>query len=306
MPNRPDLTSAISLIGYGSLMSGLGLATLGTLPVSAATPVRLRNCQRGFGKLSRYGNRYAMVLDTIRQDEPVSAEPLGESTGGVEALAITIALDALERVAVREGYRADVIRLLAEQAAAEGLGLAGFLSNLLAANGFDCGRYRRQLFELTGYTSAHYIPHPVALAGGGQSAVTFLAPGPEGSGSDAVVPVRVASGITERLSLRDAWQLKPNESQIEYDVMCLLAEMHGISLADVLEGAAEDPLLMDELRRRLEPERHHERERFIKLLALPDETYRQSFAASAERPRAAARSRVWQSWGDSRPPEECS
>jgi len=280
MPSDADTTSAIHLIGYGSLMSGLGLATLSTLPVSAASPVRLHNCRRGFGKLSRFGNRYAMVLDPIRLDEPLSAAPLNQSTGGVEALAVTIALDALERVAVREGYRADVIRSLAEQAAATGLGLASFLSTLLVTSGFDCGGYRRQLYELTGFASAHYIPHPVWLTGG-EFAITFLAPGPEGSGSDAVVPVRVATGVTKRLSLLEAWQRKPNQSQVEYGVMCLLAAVHGISLSDVLEGLARDSPLMDLLNARLETERPQERQRFMKLLGLRDEAYSQSFPARA-------------------------
>jgi len=264
-------------------MSGLGLSGLRSLPVIDAARVRLVNCRRGFGKLSQYGDRYAMVLEPLRLGEPLRVEaPADSPDGNPEALALTISLDDFARVAVREGYRAQAIESLAQRALASRTTLPRYLWGLLEEAHFDQARYRRALFERLGYTSPHYVPHPVAA--GGDPAVTFLAPGAEGSGSDAVVPVRVRTEMTRILSLSEAWQLKPNASQLEYFAMCLLAEVHNLSLADLTGQVAE---LGDRLHERLAAERVHERERFLAVLQLDEGRYRARFPAGVRR---AARS----------------
>jgi len=279
---------AVQLIGYGSLMSGLGLATVERLEVLDAARVRLRNCRRGFGKLSRFGDRYAMALDPVRSGEPIVAQAANEGADGIDALALTLPLDAFRRIAAREGYRPEAIDLLVEQAGEDGMSLPSFLWRVLEAASFDHARYRGRLFELTGFTSAHYIPHPVAV-GGGSPAITFLAPGREGSGCDAVVPIRVATGMTTLLSLQEAWDLKPNASQIEYFVMCLLAAVHGISLGDLLDDVEEDASLAPLLGDRLDAERPREGERFMTLLGLDPERYRARFYTGEPPRRGEAR-----------------
>lgn len=274
MPRLP-----ITIIAYGSLMSGLGLGREQSLPVSDAWRVRLRNARRGFGKLSQYGDRYAMILEPLRADAPIRAERIERSSRNStapEAIAFTLDAEAFARVARREGYRADA---LLQHAAASEQDVAQYLWDLSARSGNDLECYRRALFEAIGYTSPHYIPHPVMM--GMEPAIMFLAPGVEGSGSDAVIPIRVSAGMTQCLSLTDAWQRKPNDSQLEYFAMCLLAEEHGVSLADVDDRHDGGPALIERLRARLEAERRDERTRFRAALHLSEAAYAKGFTQIA-------------------------
>lgn len=257
-------------------MSGLGLEREGSLPVIDARRVRLHNARRGFGKLSQYGDRYAMVLEPLQPGEPIRAELIGSAARDrvlPEAIALTVTAPQFARLAQREGYRADALL----QHVGDG-NVAAALWDLSARHRHDLASYRRALRDAISYASGHYIPHPLLL--GDAPALTFLAPGVEGSGDVAVVPIRVASGMTGSLSLAEAWQRKPNESQLEYFVMCLLAEEHGVSLADVDDRDA-DPDLRERLHQQLERERPGERGRFRRALQLSDAAYASAFSEEA-------------------------
>jgi hypothetical protein len=263
-----------TLLAYGSLCSGLGLQGLGRLAADRVERVRLVNCRRGFGKLSQYGDRYAMVIEPLRSDHPIQVEPIGSSpsAGSVEALALTVSEETLGRISRREGYDPAALQRLRQIAKARGLTVSELLWQFLAFVGFEPTEYRRFLFDQTGYTSPHYIPHPVAR-GGEKPALIFLPPGPEGSGHDSVVPVRVATGMTDVLSARTAWQQKSNPSQIEYFSMCLLAELHGLSFADVLSALEPESELAELLKARLHSEVTQEPPRFCAVLQLSTRRY---------------------------------
>jgi hypothetical protein len=268
-----------TLIAYGSLMSGLGLATLAPLPVLDACRVRLTDCRRGFGKLSLYGDRFAMVLAPSEARTPIqcTAATAG-APAGIDGLSLTLRVSELARVAQREGYRADALLALAREGERRGYGLGAFLWTLYQEAEFDVAAYRRALADVVDYTSPHYVPHPVASSGG-EAAIVFLAPGPEGSGRPDVVPIRVQSAETRLLSFRRAWSLKPNASQLEYGVMCALAEVHGISLADVLGDLADYPPLASLVRERLARELPVEPERFRAALGLSQARFAACFPA---------------------------
>lgn len=269
---------APTLIAYGSLMSGLGLAPLAPLPVSDVHRVRLTGCRRGFGKLSQYGDRFAMVLEPRTTTSPIRATRLATEapSGGpddVDALAFTMRVPELARIAQREGYRADTFLTLARHAERAGHGLGAHLMALLDAAGGDVGRYRRALADSVDYTSAHYVPHPVACDDA-EPAITFLPPGAEGSGRDDVVPIRVQTAETRLLTFRQVWRLKPNPSQLDYAAVCALAEVHGVALADVFgDDLAAYPPLAALVRARLAPEVGDEPGRFRSVLGLTPERY---------------------------------
>ncbi len=268
-----------TLVAYGSLMSGLGLASLAPLPVTDACRVTLTGCRRGFGKLSQYGDRFAMVLEPTEARRPIQCTALtAGAPAGLHALALTMRVPELARVAQREGYRADALLALARLGEARGLGLGAYLWTLYEDADFDVVAYRRALAAVVDYTSPHYLPHPVASAGG-EAAIVFLAPGPEGSGRDDVVPIRVQTAETRLLTFRQAWRLKPNPSQLEYGVMCALAEVHGLSLADVLGDLADYPPLANLVRARLAPELPVEPERFRMALGLAPGRFAECFPA---------------------------
>lgn len=279
MPHTP------TLIAYGSLMSGLGLASLAPLPVVDTWRVRLTGYRRGFGKLSQYGDRFAMVLEPTTDRAPIRCEPITNITptgDGVDALALTMRVPELARVAQREGYRADALLTLGRAAEAEGCSLGAYLWAILERVAFDVVAYRRALADAVDYTSAHYIPHPVATDAG-EPAIVFLPPGPEGSGRDEIVPIRVQSAETRVLTLRQVWRLKPNASQLDYAAMCVLAEAHNLSLADVLAEVREYPPLAKRLATRLQPELAAEPARFREALGLTPDRYRARFPSTPRR-----------------------
>ncbi len=276
-----------TLIAYGSLMSGLGLAGLAPLPVLDAWRVRLAGVRRGFGKLSQWGDRFAMVLEPTAARTPLRCAPIGDVSpaaddGGVDALAYVVRVPDLARVAQREGYRAEVLLGLARAAEHRGCGLGTHLWSIAERAGFDIGAYHRALAESAQYTSPHYLPHPVATDGD-EPAIVFLPPGPEGSGRNDVVPIRVQTAETRLLTFRQIWRLKPNPTQLEYAVTCLLAEVHNASMADVFGDVRDYPPLAALLDQRLAPELAVEPARFRDALGLDAERYAARFPAHPRR-----------------------
>ena len=286
MPSRAAATPTV--IAYGSLMSGLGLAPSAPLPVTDAYRVRLHGCRRGFGKLSQYGDRFAMVLEPITAETPIRAAVITAATPlddrGIDALAFTLRVPELARIAQREGYRAEALLALAHAAERAGRGLGAYLWSLLEAASFDVVRYREQLAAAVDYASPHYLPHPVA-SDLGEPAIVFLPPGAEGSGRADVVPIRVQSAETRLLTFRQTWSIKPNPSQLDYVAMCALAEAHNVSLADVLGDLRAYPPLAGLLDRRLAGELADEPARLRATLGLTRERYAAAFPPTP--PRAA-------------------
>src|SRR5512139_318192 len=133
MPHVPAPSTHVWIIGYGSLMSGLGLHPLGRLPVRAVARVALHNARRGFGKFSQHGDRFALVLEAVDPSQPMVAErlaPLAAPGRGVEGLALRVPWNALLRVSEREGYAPWALQRLRTVAQRDGYDLASFLWRL--------------------------------------------------------------------------------------------------------------------------------------------------------------------------------
>lgn len=272
-------SSDVAVIGYGSLMSGLGLQPFGQLGIRAATRVALPNARRGFGKFSQHGNRFAMVLEPTRTDAPLTAQTLAAdapASGAPEGIALWVRPNDLARLSDREGYSSGAMQRLRQEATACRQDVAGFLWSRLEAAGFATAAFREQLFKLIGYTSPHYIPHPVRLDEK-QFALTFLAPGREGSGTTTVVPVRVRTGTVELMSASEAWRQKPNPTQLAYFATCLLGGVHGVCVRDLLEPLADDAGLSGRVRDTLRSEQPQELSRFLHMTGLDHNAYWQHF-----------------------------
>ncbi len=273
----------VTVLGHGSLMSGRGLAFSGTLQVTDAYVVALKRCRRGFAKLSRYGDRFATDIET--QQFPLEGwrvSPSASPNGEVETLALTVALDDFSRLVKREGYSPEAMQWLAEFARREKQRLADFLWEIQARVEYDPVMYRRELFVRTGFTSPHYIPHPVRLAEGGY-ALIFLAPGFEGTGSEDVVSVRQQTGVRAVMNTSETWKRKPNEDQLSYFLSCLLGGVHGVNVRDLLVPMSEDPELAMLLQNRLRQEIPEETSRFFAATSLSAETYGKEFGVREER-----------------------
>jgi hypothetical protein len=263
-------------------MSGLGLRRLGRLAARRVRRVALLNARRGFGKAAQHGDRLAMVLEPLAPARPIVARPLRPEQRGdpAQAILIDLAAEDLRRIAQREGYAATAFDDLTRLAAAAGDSLPAYLRALLAASGGDIGRYRRELRVRLDYTSPHYIPHPVDVAGE-LPALTFLAPGDEGSGAADVVAVRVASGHTELLDIAATWRLKPNPAQLEYFATCVLAALHGVRVDDVAAPLVTAAPLRAALRAVVDAHASAEIDHFRAALGLSAAAYR-AFAAPAD------------------------
>ena len=272
----PDLHSSdIVVIGYGSLLSGLGLQPYGRLRVRGATRVALVNARRGFGKFSQHGDRFAMALEPLRTNEPLRARTLAaEAPAGdaPEGIAFSVRPNDLARLSDREGYSSGALQRLRQEATARRQDVAAFLWSQLEAAGFDTGSYRERLYKLIGYTSPHYIPHPVRL-NDTQVALTFVAPGREGSGSSTVVPVRVRTGTLELMTAPEAWRRKPNPTQLAYLLACLLGGVHGVAIHDLLLPLADDARLSERVHGALRTEQQHELRRFLDMTGLDHGSY---------------------------------
>jgi hypothetical protein len=267
----------VTVIGHGSLMSGQGLSFSGTLRVKAAGIVALPGCVRGFAKLSRYGDRFATDVESHRW--PLTARlvaPTSAPDGEVEALALTVSLEDFCRLVKREGYNPAAMQHVATVAGERGQSLADFLWHVHEEAAHDRVAYRRRLWELTGFTSSHYIPHPLQLAGGSR-ALIFVAPGFEGTGADEVISVRRETGIREVMNTYETWRRKPNEDQLAYFLSCMFGGVHGVNVRDLLQSAEEEPLLVERLREQLGKGLAEEQARFLLTTGLSREYYQRTF-----------------------------
>ena len=145
------------VIGYGSLMSGLGLEPFGRLRVRGAARVALLNARRGFAKFSQHGDRFAMVLEPDYAHEPIEARsvaadaPVGEAP---EALVLLVQPSDLARICDREGYSSGALQRLRTEAASNRQELGEFLWAMLAAEQFSVAAFRQRLYKFVGYTPA--------------------------------------------------------------------------------------------------------------------------------------------------------
>ena len=266
-------------------MSGYGLGRQPWLPTARVQRVELANSRRGFGKASIHGDRYAMIAEPVDPSRPLTARRLTPEQVGAapQAIAVDVASEDLPALAKREGYSAKALQRLERQSLEAKRGIANYLAALMEGCRGDIVRYRRVLRDRLDYTSGHYIPHPIRLED--EWAVIFLAPGPEGSGCDTVEPVRVKTGVCELMTCAEAWARKPNESQLDYIAMCLLAAAHGVCVDDL------DADLPPELARRLRNYAAHfdaEAERLSAVLGLSPEAYQAFAGPTAGTPKAWA------------------
>ena len=267
----------ITIIGHGSLMSGRGLSFSGALQVHKARIIALPYCRRGFAKLSRYGDRFATDLELVQLPLVGKMSTIGTApTEEVEGLALTVSLVDACRLSQREGYNPAALQQLADMAQAADLNLAEFLWQLDAENEHQVVQYRRRLFALTGFTSPHYIPHPVWLDDK-DYALVFLAPGLEGTGADEVISVRQQTGVTTMMSTAETWRQKPNEEQLSYFLSCLLAGAHGVSVHDLLSTVREAPELAKMLKTQLNAALQQEYEQFLTVTGFTTVEYRNIF-----------------------------
>jgi len=228
------------LVGYGSLASGLGLASL-RKAVTRARALRLEVGRR-FAKPVQRGACLAMNLEPL-QTATVHATPLdltrdAPSPDGCEALLVEVGPETGELVARREGFWPPCWAALRERGP-----LAEVLAELAAAAGDDVLDYRALVLERSGFAGdrTHYLPHPVRVEGE-PLAVVFVAPAPGRSGrADLPTALETVDLAPARLaglpaSFARAYPGQAATSQQHYVGLCLLAAAHGLHVGDLFDG----------------------------------------------------------------------
>jgi hypothetical protein len=270
--------SDVLVIGYGSLMSGLGLAPFGQLRVRGAARVALHNARCGLGKFSQQGDRFTMVMEAVGP-QPIEARILAPDAppgDGPEGLLLLVQPADLARFSDSEGYSSGALQRLREEARLKRQDLGVYLWSVFAEAKLELVAFRQRLCKLVGYTSPHALPHPVRIDSE-RVAITFLAPGREGSGSERVVPTRVRTGTTGLMTFPEVWQRKPHRPQLDYFLACLLGGVHGMNVRHLLVPLAGEHGLAQRVREALAAETRREVARFLEATGLDTAAYWQAF-----------------------------
>lgn len=282
----------LTVIGYGSLLSGYGLlaarrgerAVNSRLIARKAFPVILENARRGLAKPSSHGDYLAMDLEPIDRTRPIRGH-LGVKSSTVEgigALGLEFDVSSAPLIARREEYDPDRFVTLIGLAEAAGLPLGDFLYQIAERCGFDLLAYRTALCAALGYTSPGYIFHPLALEDG-RVAIVAIGSGFEGSGDPAVKSRRSETGMDRLLTIAEALEVTTlaldREGQLGYFVECAMGGFHGTGVGDLLgaiDGGGSWRRRLGEIIRAVAKE---EPGRFLQATSIDEDYYRRNFAA---------------------------
>jgi hypothetical protein len=285
IPERANRT--ISVVGYGSLLSGYGLLAErrggnSRLVARDAEPLTLRNARRGLAKPSSHGSYLAMDIEPIERTAAITASVRSDH-GGIGGLLLTFDREYAPMIARREEYDADAFARLLALADAAGLALGEYLFEIAERTRFDLLAYRVALFEVLGYTSPGYIFHPVRIDDG-RIAIIAIGSGYDGSGDPRLQSRRRELGMDRLLTLAESLLLERPEfdraGQIGYFAECILGGRHGIGVGDLTAGLDDGAPWARELAAHLGRVAGGERERFMQATSLDAARYAERFAQS--------------------------
>jgi hypothetical protein len=286
--SAPGPNSTLLVIGYGSLLSGYGLLRehrggASALIACDAEPAVALNARRGYAKPSNHGQFLAMDIEPIDRRAPISARAELGGGSAIGVVLLTFDRSRARDLAKREGYDADAFERLIALADEARRPLGEFLMRPAEQTRFDPLGYRSALYELVGYTSAHYVFHPAPLADG-RVAIVAISAGPDGSGHHSVESSRRKFGITELLDMESALAFDgfalDRERQIGYFAECLLGGIHGVPVADLIGEYDGEALWEQELAGALARLAPGEAQRFMRATSLDRRTYEARFAAA--------------------------
>lgn len=282
----------LTVIGYGSLLSGYGLlaARRGARAVNSrliarkAFPVILENARRGLAKPSSHGDYLAMDLEPIDGTRPIRGHLGVKSTAveGIGALGLEFDVSSAPLIARREEYDPDRFVALIGLAEAAGLPLGNFLYQIAERCGFELLAYRTALCAELGYSSPGYIFHPLPLEDG-RVAIVAIGSGFEGSGDPAVRSRRSETGMDRLLTIAEALEVTTlaldREGQLGYFVECALGGVHGTGVGDLLGEADGGGWWRRRLGEIIRAVAKEEPARFLEATSIDEDYYRRNFAA---------------------------
>jgi hypothetical protein len=240
-----DVNGSLLVVGYGSLLSGYGLLAHrrgggSKLIARDAFPVILHNARRGLAKPSSHGHYLAMDLEPADPKKAIMADAdCSSENGGIGVLGLVFDREWASRLARREEYDPAKFLELLDLADRARKPLGEFLLEIAERVDFNLLAYRQTLREMLDYTSHGYIFHPVPFRDG-RVAIAAIGSGFEGSGDPAIRSKRNEYGMDRLLTLREALLVSTlaldHVGQIGYFVECVLGGLHGLAVADLVEG----------------------------------------------------------------------
>jgi hypothetical protein len=280
-----DVNRTLLVVGYGSLLSGYGMLARrrgggSKLVARDAFPVTLHNARRGLAKPSSHGEYLAMDLEPVDPNQPIVAERAAGDEAGIGALGLEFDREWAERLARREEYDPAKFLQLLEFADRARTPLGEFLLSIAERTRFDLLAYRCALREMLNYTSHGYIFHPVPFPDG-RVAIAAIGSGFDGSGDPEVPSKRQEFGMDRLLALHEALGITAfaldHEGQTGYFVECILGAVHGLALADLVQGLHQAEELGLDVARRVAGLLPLEQELFLQATSLDRARYRQVF-----------------------------
>lgn len=169
------------IFGYGSLMSYRGLLRSTKERIRVLDPIRVQiKGKRGFAKPALC--KICMDIDDFLLKGRIIKNKIEE--GYIEGLMIKIPQKDFPEFCSREGYT-EGNKLITYSSNFNNIGeVLWKIFQESKNNKYDISlrNYRKMLKDKLGYTSKHYIPHPLVIKNLGY-AITFIAPGKYGTGN---------------------------------------------------------------------------------------------------------------------------
>jgi hypothetical protein len=282
-----EVNRTLLVVGYGSLLSGYGMLAerrqgKSRLVARGAWPVLIENARRGLAKPSSHGSYLAMDVEPIDATRPIHVRVTrGKGRAGeVGGILFEFDREWAGKIAMREEYDSAMFVRLLEAADQARRPLGEFLLALAEAAAFNLDGYRRELCRILGYTSPGYIFHPVALDNG-RVAIIAIGSGYHSSGDDAVISRRREFRIERQLSLAEALALEHMQidraGQIGYFAECLLGGLHGVAVADLMDGFDPASQWGRDLLQHLARVAHSEHQHFLGATSMDERTYEKRF-----------------------------
>lgn len=190
--------------------------------------------KRGFAKPA--ANKICMDIDDFLLKGSIAKKKARQ--GYIEGLMIEIAQKDFPEFCSREGYYGGN-KLLAYSSKFNSIGEAlwKLFQKSKRTNYYKSIRnYRKSLREKIGYTSKHYIPHPLPIENLGFS-ITFIAPGKYGTGNENLMSRKNEEKVSYLMDVNEVL-LRGDVNQDEflsYTLECLLGGVHGIKVDDIID-----------------------------------------------------------------------
>lgn len=182
------------IFGYGSLMSykGLSRSIKEKKSLLDASKVQIEG-KRGFAKPAM--NKICMDIDDFVLKGSIIKTKVEH--GYVEGLLVKITQRNFPEFCSREGYMGGN-KLISYSSKFNSIGEALWkLFQKSIKNDYyrSIRNYRKKLGDILGYTSKHYIPHPLVIENLGY-AITFIAPGKYGTGNGNLISRKIEEKIS--------------------------------------------------------------------------------------------------------------